>query len=147
MLISCYCYFNVPVFIELLIDSVSECIPACNKFAEERGIVNGIKAFIDTLDLNGCLEIQKYLILAIQTRSEASVLMCTNYEVYNKYVLVPVTRHDYQQLMRMFGVPFRSVDGRVAAYLVEMHMKQARLVHLGPEESFEWTLFSAMVRV
>ena len=62
-------------------------------------------------------------------------------------VLVPMTQDDYRQLMRMFGVPFRSVDTSVSGYMVNMHMKQARLVHLGPEESFEWTLFSAMVRV
>tara|TARA_A100001015_G_C14945384_1_gene694416 strand:+ start:815 stop:1309 length:495 start_codon:yes stop_codon:yes gene_type:complete len=71
------------------------------------------------LELNNCFEIQKRLILAIQIRSEAYVLMGTNYEVYNKDVLVPVTRLDYQQLMGMFQAPYRSVDERLGVYLVK----------------------------
>ena len=51
------------------------------------------------------------------------------YEEFNNNVLVPMTRDDYGQLMRMFGVPFRSVDTSVSGYMVNMHMKQARLVH------------------
>ena len=88
-----------------------------------------------------------HVIITMEAKLEAMVSRNINYEAYQTEILMPVAIEDYQQLMRMFGVPFRSVDGRVAAYLVEMHMKQARLVHLGPEESFEWTLFSAMVRV
>ena len=60
-------------------------------------------------------------------------------------VLVPMTQDDYKQLMRMFGVPFRSVDTSVSGYMVNMHMKQARLVYNLAESSFEWKFFYAMV--
>ena len=63
--------------------------------------------------------------------------MFYNYEEFNNNVLVPMMRDDYRQLMRMFGVPFRSVDTSVSGYMVNMHMKQARLVHNLAELLFE----------
>ena len=71
--------------------------------------------------------------------------MFYNYEEFNNNVLVLMTQDDYRQLMRMFGVPFRSVDTSVSGYMVNMHMKQARLVHNLAESSFEWKFFYAMV--
>ena len=112
---------------------------------EERERVNAIKTFINTLGLNGCIEIKKYAISASEVRLNESVLNCYNYEEFNNNVLVPMTQDDYGQLTQMFGVPFRSVDASVSGYMVNMHMEQARLVHNLAESSFEWKFFYAMV--
>ena len=42
---------------------------------KESDRVNAIKTFIDTLSLNGCVEIQKYLISASEARLTASIWM------------------------------------------------------------------------
>ena len=72
--------------------------------------------------MNGCVEIQTYLISAIQARSTASEMMGINYDIYNNNVLVPMMWDDYQQLMGMFQAPYQLVDERLGVYLVKMHI-------------------------
>ena len=117
---------------------------------EESDIATTCVNSIDKLEWNGLIEVKKRLVSVMNARLLDLERSANNgndrYPMYAKEVLVPVRRRQYVELVKLFGVPFRSIVGEMGVYWVEKHIQEGKQVHWGRKKSFGWMFFKVMLK-
>ena len=117
---------------------------------EESDIATTCVNSIDKLEWNGLIEAKKRLVSVMNARLLDLERSANNgndrYPMYAKEVLVPVRLIQYLELVKLFGVPFRSIVGEMGAYRVEKLLQEGNQVHWSRKNTFGWMFFETMVK-